>query len=201
MPTQASTLEVTVQTLSKIKSFAKLPVGWHYGQGVPPSDITIARATILVIDAFLIGTIETNAFSGVDGEIQVTMYHDTSYLEFTIAPDGMVTTVHEEGGIEKDYEENVPFDQSLAKLKDYSNRIWASSGLSTTPTSTTERENLKALPLGTPVTEAASPSLRKTAPLRPVPPYAGKSTGSILTSLASLQFFGTFTKDSLIPAT
>jgi hypothetical protein len=201
MPSQASTLEVTLQTLNKIKSFEKLPTGWHYGQGVPPSEVTIARARILVIDAFLTGTIETNAFSGVDGEIQVTMYHGISYLEFTIAPNGTVTAVYEEGGIEKDYAENLPFDQALAKLKEYSNRIWASSGLSITPISTAEQENLKALPSKTPATEAASLSSKKTVPLPPAPVYAGTSTGSILTSLASLQFFGTFPKDSLTLAT
>lgn len=194
---QSSTLEGVFQTVAKIQQFKKLSHGWHYGRGVAPSEETARSAGRLLIQSFALGFKETDAFPGVDGEIQLTVYQGKSYLEFTIESSGRVTAVHEEDGIEKEYAENLSFDEAVVKLKEFNNRIWKSSGLSITTILTAARENSRALPLRTQATEAASQWSTRNAHCEPALPPADISIGSTPQWLVSLRFSGTFPKESL----
>lgn len=88
------------QTAEKIRSFRELPTGWHYGNGNAPSDETIQKALTLNSELALSGFSKTNAFPGIEGEIQVTAYHGPLYLEFTIEPDKGITFIYEHNGEE-----------------------------------------------------------------------------------------------------
>src|SRR5258708_32738608 len=84
------------QTVQKIVSFKSLPVGWHYGDGVPPTDEMVKKALMLNAEAAKAGFGKTNAFPGIEGEIQITAYHESTYLEITVELDGSVSFVYEE---------------------------------------------------------------------------------------------------------
>src|SRR5215813_12463453 len=88
------TMEVAATT-AKIRGFAKVPEGWHYGSGGPPPRLSILRAVIINENALAFG-FETQAFLGVDREVQVTVDHDSSHLQFTIATDLTIEFVREE---------------------------------------------------------------------------------------------------------
>lgn len=71
-------------TESKIRSFAKLKSGWHYGEGKPPSSAAVEDAVeLLRLVTEINPSLATDAFPGIDGEIQLTVYCGIHCLEFT----------------------------------------------------------------------------------------------------------------------
>jgi hypothetical protein len=87
-------------TSAKIRSFAKLPAGWHYGRGVPPSDDVVARALSWYRLFQQLGFAETDAFPGVRGEIAVTAYEGDHYISVGIEPDGTLTVLYQREGLD-----------------------------------------------------------------------------------------------------
>src|SRR5712692_6131611 len=87
----------------KIINFQTLKAGWHFGEGIPPGSDAIHKALKLNSSLSAVGFKKTNAFPGVNGEIQVTAYHQSIYLEMTIEPDGLITFVYEDGDQEVEY--------------------------------------------------------------------------------------------------
>jgi hypothetical protein len=145
------------KTEEKIRTFADLQVGWHYGNGIRPSDKAIEKALILNTEAIKSGFEQTNAFPGIDGEIRVTAYHQSIYVEMTIEIDDSVTYIYEFDDNER---ENVvlTFDQVKAKLRNFRGHLWGSYVLSTLTTMTTSRADFKVSLSETPVTGVVSPS-------------------------------------------
>ena len=81
---------VTPSTITKIKNFANLPIGWHHGKGIPPAKETINVA--LHVNQFARNMLFlTDAVPGLEGEIQLVVFEDKSekdsYLEITIERD------------------------------------------------------------------------------------------------------------------
>lgn len=73
-----------MNTNETIKSFLTLPKGWHYGSGIPMSEITTNIALEFNEYAENFGLI-TEAFPGVDGEILLSIYGwEENSLEITI---------------------------------------------------------------------------------------------------------------------
>ncbi len=112
-----ATQERLTQTTAKILSFGELPVGWHYGGGVPPAKETIAAALKLNEEAEASGFDKTNAFPGIEGEIQVTAYFGALCLEFTIERDGGITFVKEKDDQEIAYEPTLTLDEAIDRLR------------------------------------------------------------------------------------
>ena len=147
---------------SKIIAFRGLPRGWNYGQGVPPSEETINIARALNTDLQRSGFQKTNAFPGIDGEIQITAYHESFYLEFTISVDGKITFVQERDNEELRYEEGLSVADAVNKIRAFWGSLWASSDLSITYTTMTpKKRDLPVLHSETQATGLAYPSLRK----------------------------------------
>jgi hypothetical protein len=111
-----ATQESLTQTTAKILSFGELPVGWHFGGGVPPAKETIAAALHLNREAEASGFDKTNAFPGIEGEIQVTAHLGALCLEFTIERDGGITFVKEKGGQEIAYESGLTLDEAIGRF-------------------------------------------------------------------------------------
>jgi hypothetical protein len=111
-----ATQESLAQTTAKILSFRELPVGWHFGGGVPPMNETIAAALKLNQEAEASGFDKTNAFPGIEGEIQVTAYLGALCLEFTIERDGGITFVKEQDDRELFYESGLTLDEAITRL-------------------------------------------------------------------------------------
>lgn len=91
------------QTPEKIRSFRKLPVGWHYGDGGPIENSVIQRSIYLYWSMIWRGVVRTDAFAGADGEILLTAYHGEHYLGIVIEQDGKMTFRHEFKDEEKTY--------------------------------------------------------------------------------------------------
>ncbi len=95
--------------LDKIKSFNKLPKGWHYGLGGPCSQKVIDKATDLYNFSQIYDT-EINVFPGLDGEIAVNFYWPTenkslnNAIEIVVNVDLSLDFVYEVG-INTEYKE------------------------------------------------------------------------------------------------
>ena len=85
------------ETGKKIQSFAELEKGWHFGEGLPPTDTSIKKALELDGLAQESGFTNTDAFPGPNGELRYCVYDGADYYEFTFEDDGSLTMV-----IEKD---------------------------------------------------------------------------------------------------
>jgi hypothetical protein len=85
-------------TERKLRSFAALQPGWHYGEGGPIEGEILDDAIALNRYALHLGFARTNAFPGLNGEARVTIYDGEHYLEFTVEPDRAIDYYHELDG-------------------------------------------------------------------------------------------------------
>jgi len=106
-------------TAAKIASFSKLPFGWHSGFGLPPETETVRLALELEAALRVAGLSKTNAYPGLDGEIQVTAYHGPLFVELIVMGDGRVTFFVKQEDQEALYEE-IPYERAVIRLQDYS---------------------------------------------------------------------------------
>ena len=79
------------ETIKKVRSFSELENGWHFGEGVAPSTRVQDKAIAVLHGVQMIGLSRSNAFPGVNGEIEITFYHRDSFLELTFETDGSLT--------------------------------------------------------------------------------------------------------------
>ena len=82
----------------KIRSFAELPEGWHFGEGVGATRAAVDSA--LVINTLLADHQARNieAFPCIDGGVLVHGYQGADVLEIQCDPDSRVHLVHEREG-------------------------------------------------------------------------------------------------------
>ncbi|HET6402842.1 MAG TPA: hypothetical protein VFH95_15765 [Candidatus Kapabacteria bacterium] len=147
----------------KISSFAELKKGWHFGEGVGPTNKIIRDALALHREILMRGFSKTGAFPGVGGEIRLTIYdyngENNEYHEFTFESNGTLTYVHEAEGKEDVELPDLDLDnvrKILAELKT-SKFEWFSSELSqenSTWISTINRQNFKTWPSKRPMAES-----------------------------------------------
>jgi hypothetical protein len=178
------------QTTQKIKSFRDLPVGWHYGSGVPPTDETIRKALLLNAEAGFAGFRKTNAFPGTDGEIQVTAYHESIYLELMLELDGRVIFIYEHNDKEIAYE-GLTLNEAIARIRTFRGLTWALSGLSTSGTTTPIKSDSQASPSNLLATGVESPLLIQSASYEPGAVFVSTSKDTTQTLLEHPQFSGT----------
>src|ERR1700733_8169723 len=87
-------------TGDKLKAFSLLPLGWHYGDGVPINRDTIDMALQIYWSSLLCGFTHTDAFPGSDGAIQLAIYHtdykrDRHYIGVVIEATGEASIFYE----------------------------------------------------------------------------------------------------------
>lgn len=104
-------------TENKIRSFRELPDGWHYGEGVPATEVASDGAISLSREAARLAFFETDAFPGIHGEVMFTVYAGTHYLEFTFELNGSVAFLHERDGEELDYQEDLSLSDAMVKMR------------------------------------------------------------------------------------
>jgi hypothetical protein len=119
------------ETISKVNSFAELPEGWHYGEGVPPSEDMRQNAIKLLRVADFLGITRANAFPGNEGEVEVGFYTGKSVLELTLELDGSITIAEDESNEQIGFCEGASWNTAFAKLREFSEKIWDSSESST----------------------------------------------------------------------
>ena len=143
-------------TIQRIRSFANLAVGWHYGQGNPPSADAIDRAISLVNFAQREGFHKTDAFPGIEGSILTTVYYYTFTLEFEVRPDGLVDYILEKNDAEIDEEEGLTDEAARGKIASFGENLWNQFVFYTYNTMTENGEDLEAQPLVQQETHPAS---------------------------------------------
>jgi hypothetical protein len=168
-----------LETLRKIKRFAHLLPGWHFGEGVPPSHGMVLSATLLNLDLQLAGFDKTNAFPGVDGQIMVTAYHDDFYFEFSLELDGLVNFVMEVGDREEFARDGLSIGQVRSLITELATNVCSISESSTITISTPKNVMSKAWHSGIPPTRREFQLWTKNAFEREVQVPAYTSTGSM----------------------
>jgi hypothetical protein len=184
MPTVAN-------TINKVNSFGELSNGWHFGEGVSPSKQIRELAIKFLRVAEIMGINRTNAFPGVDGQIQVTFYHEDSMLEVTLEPDGSFTLAEDEGSTQSLFEEGASRSKAYARLREFSDKIWDSSESSTVNIMTRNLAGSLVRHLPLPAIRG-SRLLRLIAPFRLAAQYAGTLADSIEIRLDPQPFTGGF---------
>ena len=105
--------------MEKIRVFANLDHGWHYGSGKNLSDFSVRAGNNILAYAHAMGFTSMDAFPGLSGEIQITLYDEDRYYEFTVEADRSLTIVHEIGKEEVLYIENQSLDMAFEKIEDF----------------------------------------------------------------------------------
>lgn len=139
-------------TDQEISDFLKLPRGWHYGEGHAPNEETVDDALRIYNQATLLG-LESEAFPGIDGEIQINCYSGNKTLEFTVESTGIVSLTEEEKDIEISSHENLTVEAVLNIVREeYGETTWNSFDQSIQSIIASTESDLRAGPLGIPLT-------------------------------------------------
>lgn len=149
----------------KIREMGKLENGWHYGEGVALSDLAIDDVLQLHRHIVLSGLFQTDAFPGLDGEIQVTVYSDSHYFQFERAPGGDWEITHEDNDEEIESVPGRNFDEIKAYVSTLKSKLCdASDFYPRNITGIKQGGNLMRWHSSPPVEIKQSPLLTMTAP-------------------------------------
>jgi len=174
-----------ISTRDKIWSFTELPVGWHYGKGVPTSKTAARAANAFNNYAFQLGFAATNAFPGARGNIMLTAYQGEHIVELTISAEGQTANLlHKKNDEEVSYIENVTLAVAAKAFKTAS-ALCCLSERSTKNITIISNEDLAAWPSRNLMTEYLFS--RQSAPSSVPEAYARTSTSFMFQS-ASLPF-------------
>ncbi len=176
-------------TEKKINSFKALPIGWHYGSGIPPLAKVLDQANRLNQYAGLMGFEATDAFPGIDGEVMLTVYDGDIYLEFSIEVDSSIDYIHEHGGKEVDSKEKISLHQAINYIEKIGILKCRLSVLSTQTTMIQGRKDSRVLRLSQ-VKPTKSQSSRKNAPFKLAGVNARTYEGSTPQLLVTHQYSG-----------
>ena len=105
-------------TEEKIFDFAVLKNGWNYGEGEKFPWSSIESAMDLHREIIFRGHSKTDAFPGLDGEIQITIYDGDHYFAFELEKSGEWSITHEING-----EIKTLSGLDFAQVKEYLNSI------------------------------------------------------------------------------
>jgi hypothetical protein len=164
----------------KIVGFADYPAGWHYGQGVPPTSRTVARAILFCYWVETLGHTDMGAFPGIDGEIQIVLYGREKEMEITFEVDGTITVAVERAAHLEFYQNNLSVPETLALIRLDREQPCPSFASSTPDITTKSSVDFVAWRSNPHLTEVASQRLTKIAQKR----YLGisaRTSGAITT--------------------
>jgi hypothetical protein len=82
-------------TEEKIYNFSLLKKGWNYGEGEKISNAALKDALLIHRQIIYRGHSQTDAFPGLDGEIQLTVYEGKNYFSFERESTGKWSISHE----------------------------------------------------------------------------------------------------------
>ena len=109
---------MTSIALFKIKDFLNLKHGWCYGEGKLFTEKNANIAEQIITSLLSSGFDNLDAFPGLSGEIRVTAYFKTQYLEFTVENENSITFLHENNNEELEYQENINLTDCFRKIKE-----------------------------------------------------------------------------------
>lgn len=149
-------------TETKCRSFLDLPIGWHSGEGIPPSEETVSRSLSFHGEA-ISGFPLSDAFPGIGGEIMLAFYLNEHCLEFTFEPDGRLVFIHEVNDAEIEGPIELSRQHALNQIAAFREKQWRSSEFSVQDTMTLSGAASSASPSRTPAGRGEYPSLKRAA--------------------------------------
>jgi hypothetical protein len=135
----AAAATVFVATKEKIKSFALLPSGWHYGGGMPPPAERIKNAEAWHEKLVTYGFAATDAFPGADGEIMISAYRDNHVFELVLEADDTLSFYHEHNDATLTSLSHKGISEIEATMTRVAGELWSILGSFTNETLTLEK--------------------------------------------------------------
>ena len=127
-------LPVITETARKIDSFRHLPEGWHYGEGGPAQESAAAAAESILWVFALAEVSDTGAFPGAHGEVMVTAYVDSHYLEAIAETDGSISLTYELDDVELFSKGHMRLRDAIEKVREILGGAWSTSAFYTLST-------------------------------------------------------------------
>lgn len=186
--------------LLKIASFAKLAVGWSYGEGGPIPQDTLRMAKQIAVNLITTGFTKTDAFPGLSGEARVTAYEGDRYFEFTVEADQSITVLYEVNSEEVEYMEGMKLNSVTKKIREYRS-LCESCVPSTKSTMMRTASDSNPSRLNRRLTAAGFQLSSETAHWQPAQIYAATSINSITPSSGIRRYTGFLTQTSSLPNT
>lgn len=123
--------------------------------------------------AILGGLSDIDALAGAGGEIQILIYHEPWYLEFTVEPNGLIDYRQEEGDKQTEDLDDLTLEDAVAVLGDFlKTKVWLSLDSSRAITTSIVRGAL-AVSLSKTTMRLGFRSSTWTAPKEPILQFAG----------------------------
>lgn|GEM_PF-1847254 len=132
-------MSLQTRTLSKLLDFSALPIGWHYGNGIPINKRVIDSAIDIYNAFLLVGLSRNDAFPGVGGEVLVTAYYrkpsgTDHYVAVIAEQDGSFSFRYEIDSQEITYIQSDNVRTIKLAIYNVAGQIWSISGSSTQKT-------------------------------------------------------------------
>jgi hypothetical protein len=124
-------LPVVTETARKIDSFRHLPKGWHYGEGGPAQESAASAAEAILWVFALAEVSDTGAFPGAHGEVMVTAYVDSHYLEAIAETDGSISLTYEVDDAELFSNGRMRLRDAIEKVREILGGAWSTSAFYT----------------------------------------------------------------------
>lgn len=159
----------------RLGQIATLPKGWHFGDGVAFAPKELAKVQTLLNFAVKAELEAAEVFPGVDGSIELHLYHEESSLEITCLTDDTFSILTERPDKSITEEEGLSIAGALHAI--LSLVLWSSSGSSTATTGHTKKSATSPALLKS--TERVSPLFAGTAPSIKLP---SSRKGSVIES-------------------
>jgi len=133
----------------KLSDFAKLEHGWHRGEGEPVSPLIMDAIRKIYRRNLSLGLTNMDAFPGLSGEIMLTIYAKSLYIEVTAEPDGNEIKLSLRAEYDGEREEVWPDQRSVAEVQAQIKRVarpsWTTSASYPSNTTILNAESSKAL--------------------------------------------------------
>lgn len=111
-------------TERRIRDFGHFTDGWHFGEGKEFEIDAIQEALKLHQHILECGFFETNAFPGLDGEIQMTVYSEHDYFQFERDSGGVWEIIHEQAGATLESLAGLDFEHVVEFVKTMRQKLW-----------------------------------------------------------------------------
>jgi hypothetical protein len=178
----------TALTKQKIASFKNLPSGWHYGEGVAPTQPMIDNAHDWHKKIAKAGFTITNAFPGVGGEIMISGRHEDHEVEIVLESDGSISFDHEKNDqTVTSIERGNPKEVEDA-LNEAAGELWSISDFSINDI--LSRIKIASTDWHFEITAAVLPSFYMNVLSSPIRPYAGTYENIIQLLPENRRYFG-----------
>lgn len=184
----------TVQeTIQKVNEFQQLPIGWHFGEGVPPPPERVRQAVNFLLFASVLGLERSNAFPGIRGQVEITFYKADRVLEITLESDDSITIAEDSDNNQIALEENRSRLDVFRKINEFEQSEWLfSDPFIVSITTQSVRVLASQVPHWISEAESHFPWLRSNVQHVRAAHYALISRGTTTSKLENLRFTGEY---------